>query len=65
MTIYYIHELEENIKQLKSGKGVVRIESGMPDEHIGKIIRKKLELADGAPIRVEYEVIPDDCYGEG
>ncbi|ENE6639050.1 hypothetical protein ABNR98_004470 [Salmonella enterica] len=57
---YCIYEVEESIRNLKSGKGVVRIESGMPDEHIGKIIRKKLEQAAGAAITVVYDVVTDE-----
>lgn len=56
----YFHELEENIGKLKIGKGVVAIESWMPDEVIGKLIRRKLEQAEGADITVTYTVITDE-----
>lgn len=55
-----IHEAEVNLKNLRNGKGIVRIESSMPDERIGKLIRMKLEQAEGADITVTYEVITDE-----
>lgn len=60
MKTYQIQELEKNIEKLKSGKGIVRIESSMPNEYIGKIIRKKLEQAEGAIITVTYDVITNE-----
>ena len=54
-----IHEVEENHAKLKCGKGVVRIVSSMPNEYIGKLIRMKLEQADGADITMTYDVITD------
>lgn len=60
MKTYSIHEVEENHEKLRKGKGVVRVESSMPDEYIGKLIRMKLEQACGADITVTYDVITDE-----
>ncbi|KFX10720.1 hypothetical protein KCQ_05541 [Pectobacterium atrosepticum ICMP 1526] len=54
------HEQERRIAKLRSGKGVVRIESWMPNEQIGKVIRQKLEQSAGAKITVTYDVITDE-----
>ncbi len=53
-------EYAENINALKNGQGVVRIESWMPDEVIGKLISRKLEQAEGADITVTYTMITDE-----
>lgn len=55
-----IHEVENNLDKLRSGIGIVRIESSMPDERIGKLIRMKLEQAEGADITVTYDVITEE-----
>lgn len=60
MDTFCIHELEDNISKLRGGKVVVRVESWMPDEYIGKMLRKKLEQADGAALMVTYEVITEE-----
>ena len=39
---------------------VVRVESWMPDEYIGKMLRKKLEQAGGAALMVTYDVITEE-----
>ncbi|MDP0522227.1 hypothetical protein QOT19_23170 [Serratia marcescens] len=57
---HYPAEYAENINALKNGQGVVLIESWMPDEVIGKLIRRKLEQAEGADITVTYTVITDE-----
>nr|HCI7982603.1 hypothetical protein [Klebsiella pneumoniae] len=53
-------ELEELNQKLRSGKAVVRIESWMTDEQIGKHLRHYLEKARGAPVTVQYDEITDD-----
>ncbi|HBQ7493267.1 hypothetical protein [Serratia marcescens] len=60
MDTFCIHELEDNISKLRGGKVVVRVESWMPDEYIGKMLRKKLEQADGAALMVTYDVITEE-----
>ncbi|BAO36973.1 hypothetical protein SM39_pSMC2_04 (plasmid) [Serratia marcescens SM39] len=60
MDTFCIHELEDNISKLRGGKLVVRVESWMPDEYIGKMLRKKLEQADGAALMVTYDVITEE-----
>ncbi|HHK5899464.1 hypothetical protein [Serratia marcescens] len=60
MDTFCIHELEDNISKLRSGKVVVRVESWMPDEYIGKMLRKKLEQAGGAALMVTYDVITEE-----
>lgn len=53
-------ELDDLQKRLLSGKAVIRIESWMTDEQIGKHIRHYVEKAQGAPVTVQYDVITDD-----
>ncbi|SLS86955.1 hypothetical protein [Klebsiella pneumoniae] len=60
METFDIHEVEENRAKLRAGRGIVRIESSMTDEHIGKLIRLKLEQACGADITVTYDLITDE-----
>ncbi|APS37036.1 MULTISPECIES: hypothetical protein [Serratia] len=60
MEAFCIHELEDNISKLRGGKVVVRVESWMPNEYIGKMLRKKLESADGAALIVTYDVITEE-----
>ncbi|NMM74474.1 hypothetical protein BSF37_22010 [Serratia marcescens] len=60
MDTFCIHQLEDNISKLRGGKVVVRVESWMPDEYIGKMLRKKLEQADGAALMVTYDVITEE-----
>lgn len=53
-------ELDEYYKKLRSGNAVVRVESWMTDEQIGKYLRREFELAGGAPVTVQYDVITDE-----
>ncbi|MEL5582738.1 hypothetical protein [Serratia nevei] len=53
-------ELDELNQKLRSGKAVVRIESWMTDEQIGKHLRHYLEKAQGEPVTIQYDVITDD-----
>nr|WP_241390148.1 hypothetical protein [Serratia proteamaculans]ULG13380.1 hypothetical protein AGR96Xp_00011 [Serratia proteamaculans]ULG17208.1 hypothetical protein 20093p_00106 [Serratia proteamaculans]ULG18096.1 hypothetical protein LCp1_00106 [Serratia proteamaculans]ULG19579.1 hypothetical protein Sprot5p_00089 [Serratia proteamaculans] len=55
-----IREQEDNVAALRCGNGIVRVESWMPDDYIGKMLRKKLEQADGAAVTVTYEVITEE-----
>jgi len=60
MKIAIFQDYEDNLEKLRNGAGIVRIESSMPDERIGKLIRLKLEQARGADITVTYDVITDE-----
>ncbi|WP_413508565.1 hypothetical protein [Serratia proteamaculans] len=55
-----IHEQEDIVAALRRGNGIVRVESWMPDDYIGKMLRKKLEQAAGAAVTVTYEVITEE-----
>lgn len=47
-----IKEVEEAEKKLQSGKAVITVFDTMSNEHIGKVIGKKLRRASGVPITV-------------
>lgn len=53
-------EMDELTKKLRAGNAVIRVESWMTDEQMGKHIRHFLEQAQGAPVTVHYDVITDD-----
>ncbi|WP_367144374.1 hypothetical protein [Pantoea stewartii] len=53
-------ELNESSQKLRSGKAVVRIESWMTDEQIGRHIRHYLEKAQDALVTVQYEELTED-----
>lgn len=53
-------ELDELNKNLRNGKAVIRVESLMTDEQIGKYLRHHFEIAGGAPVTVQYDVITDE-----
>lgn len=55
-----IHEQEDIVDALRRGNGIVRVELWMPDDYIGKMLRKKLEQASGAAVTVTYEVITEE-----
>ncbi|MGK3116036.1 hypothetical protein [Candidatus Pantoea formicae] len=63
-TITFV-EMDEFNKKLKDGKAVVRVESWMTDEQIGKHLRHYFEKAQGAPVTVWYDVIPDEIINAG
>lgn len=60
MTTVIFQNHEENIDQLRTGKAILHIESWMPNEYIGKLIRRKLEQASGTPIKVVYDIITEE-----
>ncbi|WP_210524033.1 hypothetical protein [Pantoea ananatis] len=60
MKTVFFDELDESDHKLRSGKAVVRIESWMTDEQIGKHIRHYLVKAQNAPVTVQYEVLTED-----
>lgn len=49
----FIEEITEAERKLKAGECVITLQNTMSDEHIGKVIRKKLSCANGASITVE------------
>jgi hypothetical protein len=58
-------ELDEMNKKLLAGKAVVRVESWMTDEQIGKHLRHFFEKAQGAPVTVQYDLITDEMMNVG
>ncbi|EOG2477032.1 TPA: hypothetical protein SMF39_004527 [Serratia marcescens] len=59
---HYHAEYAENINALKNGQSVIRIESWMPDEVIGKLIRRKLVQAESADITVITDEIQQSAH---
>lgn len=49
----FIEEITEAERKLKAGEYIVTLQNTMSDEHIGKVIRKKLSSSNGASITVE------------
>lgn len=49
----FIEEITEAERRLKAGEYIVTLQNTMSDEHIGKVIRKKLSRSNGASITVE------------
>ncbi|MFP1817340.1 hypothetical protein [Lonsdalea quercina] len=54
ININSIKEVAARHAQLRSGVGIVIVESWMPDDVIGKLIRRSLKIGTGASITVEY-----------
>lgn len=49
----FIEEITDAERRLKAGEYIVTLQNTMSDEHIGKVIRKKLSTSNGASITVE------------
>ncbi|EGR2227334.1 hypothetical protein QX249_11995 [Vibrio parahaemolyticus] len=47
-----IKEVEDAEKKLQSGEAVITVFDTMSNDHIGKVIGKKLRRANGVPITV-------------
>lgn len=48
----YIDEIINSEKKLNAGECFITLQNTMSDEHIGKVIRKKLSRSNGASINV-------------
>lgn len=48
----FIEEIAEGERKLMAGECVVTLQTTMPDDYIGKIIRRKLSHSNGASVSV-------------
>lgn len=55
-----LYEIEKEIKKLKQGKKSILYQSIESDKAIGKHIRKRLIIANGASIQISYDIITDE-----